>query len=117
MQLKRLIQELQKYVSENEIIDFLCKLDTFTYNGFNNKINDDETMIKAVNAVKSFLFKVIYISSKTKGLSSDEIDSIFKWYAEAFSIGALTGNGKILKSSFEENMDIFNNFKSEKRSI
>lgn len=30
--LKRLIQELQKYVSENEIIDFLCKLDTFTYN-------------------------------------------------------------------------------------
>lgn len=79
--LKRLIQELQKYVSENEIIDFLCKLDTFTYNGFNNKINDDETMIKAVNAVKSFLFKVIYISSKTKGLSSDEIDSIFKWYA------------------------------------
>ena len=36
---------------------------------------------------------------------------------EHFSIGALTGNGKILKSSFEENVDIFNNFKSEKRSI
>lgn len=82
--------------------------------------NNKNTIFVRKNAVcsKEILFhELTHLSSNNNLDSMRRIGFFYDNTKEHFSIGALTGNGKILKSSFEENMDIFNNFKSEKRSI
>ena len=117
--LKGLIQELQKYVDEEEITNFLYNLDGYTKKSLYSKHDayDKEICIEYVNLVKNFLFKIIYAKLNSEGLSEEEMDNSFKLYSRGFSFGVPLGNGEILRTSVEENMEIFNGIKNEKHFI
>lgn len=117
--LKGLIQELQKYIDEEEITNFLYNLDDFTRKYLCNEHGayDKEICIEYVNQVKNTLFKIIYTKLSSEGFSEEEMDDYFKLCSKRFSHGVPLSDDEILRTSVEENMEIFNSIKNEKYFI
>lgn len=117
--LKGLIQELQKYVDEEEITNFLYNLDGFTRNYLYSEHDayDKEICIEYANLVKNSLFKIIYAKLSSERFSEEEMDDYFKLCSKRFSLGVPLSDDEILRTSVEENMEIFNSIKNEKHFI
>lgn len=117
--LKGLMQELQKYATEEEITCFLYNLDGYTNKSLYSKHDayNKEVCTEYVNLVKNFLFKIIYTKLNSEEFSEEEMDNSYKLYSRRFSLGVPLGNGEFLRTSVEENMEIFNSIKNEKHFI